>query len=92
MCRPSSAGPMLLIHCDKSCSHALSSPVSSSVPNSPEPKFALLLKAWRQHPSSKGRVQQGGNGRVLADADQLWSYHAGKPVGFFMSSRHCAHL
>ena len=36
VCKPSLAGPMLLIHCDRSCSHALSSSVSSFVPNSPE--------------------------------------------------------
>ena len=92
MCRPSSAGPMLLIHCDKSCSHALSSPVSSFVPNSPESTFALVLRPCGQHPSSKGKVEQGDNSRVVADADQLWSYHAVIPFGFFMSSRRCAHL
>ena len=43
MCRPSSAGPMLLIHCDRSCSQALSSSVSNFVPNSPEPRHAYVL-------------------------------------------------
>ena len=44
MCRPSFAGPMLLIHCDRSCSHALSPSVSNLVPNSPEPRHAYVLE------------------------------------------------